>query len=80
MLSDGSLVNRDGKDVPQVLQSIKEMLADRGNNTVRREEVAVNEFEANDRLLTLSFPSLFMFGSGIKRPCRVYEADTRHML
>ena len=57
MLSDGSLLNRDGNDVPQVLQSIKEMLADRGNNIVRREEVGVNEFEANDRLLTLSFPS-----------------------
>ena len=66
--------------MPQVLQSIKEMLAHRRNNTVRREEVAVNEFEANDRLLTLSFPWLFMFGSGIKRPCGVLEADTRHML
>ena len=40
----------------------------------------MNEFEANDRLFTLSFPSLFMFGSGIKRPCGVSEADTRHML
>ena len=40
----------------------------------------MNEFEANDCLLTLSFPSLFMFGSGIKRPCGVSEADTRHML
>ena len=66
--------------MPQVFQSIKKMLADRWNNIVRREEVAVNEFEANDRLLTLSFPSLFMFGSGIKRPCGVSEADTRHML
>ena len=80
VLSDGSLLNRDGNDVPQVPQSIKEMLADRRNNIVRREEVAVNDFEANDRLLTLSFPSLFMFGSGIKRPCGVLEADTRHML
>ena len=80
MLSDGALLNRDGNDVPQVLQSIKEMLADRRNSIVRREEVAMNEFEANDLLLTLSFPSLFMFGSGIKRPCGVSEADTRHML
>ena len=80
MLSDGALLNRDGNDVPQVLQSIKEMLADRCNSIVRREEVAMNEFEANDRLLTLSFPSLFMFGSGIKWPCGVSEADTRHML
>ena len=40
----------------------------------------MNEFEATNRLLTLSFPSLFMFGSGIKRPCGVSEADTRHML
>ena len=80
MLSDGALLNRDANDVPQVLQSIKEMLADRRNSLVRREEVAMNEFEANDRLLTLSFPSLFMFGSGIKRPCGVSEADTRHML
>ena len=39
----------------------------------------MNEFEANDRLLTLSFSSLFMFGSGIKRPCGVSEADTRHV-
>ena len=69
MVSDGALLNRDGNDVPQVLQSIKEMLADRRNSIVRRKEVAMNEFEANDRLLTLSFPSLFMFGSGIKRPC-----------
>ena len=80
MLLDGSLLNRDGNDVPQVLQSIKEMLADRRNSIVRREEVGMNECEANDRLLTLSFPSLFMFGSGIKRPCGVSEADTRHML
>ena len=80
MLSDGALLNRDGNDVPQVLQSIKEMLADRRNSIVRPEEVAMNEFEANDRLLTLSFPSLSMFGSGIKRPCGVSEADTRHML
>ena len=80
VLSDGALLNRDGNDVPQVLQSIKEMLAARRSNIVRREEVAMNEFEANDRLLTLSFPSLFMFGSGIKRPCGVSEADTRHML
>ena len=28
MLSDGSLLNREGNDVPQVLQSIKEMVAD----------------------------------------------------
>ena len=40
----------------------------------------MNEFEANDRLFTLSFLSLFMFGSGIQRPCGVSEADTRHML
>ena len=80
MLSDGALLNRDGNDVPQVLQAIKEMLADRRNSIVRQEEVGINEFEANDRLLTLSFPSLFMFGSGIKRPCGVSEADTRHML
>ena len=80
MLSDGALLNRDGNDVPQVLQSIKEMLADRRTNIVRREEVGMNEFEANDRLLTLSFPSLFMFGGGIKRPCGVSEVDTRHML
>ena len=80
MLSDGSVLNRDGNDVPQVFQSIKEMLADRRNSTFRREEVGMNAFEANDRLLTLSFPSLFMFGSGIKRPCGVSEADTRHML
>ena len=80
MLSDGALLNRDGNDVPQVLPSIKEMLADHRNSIVRREEVAMNEFEANDRLLTLSFPSLFMFGRGIKRPCGVLEADTRHML
>ena len=76
MLSDGSLLNRDGNDVPQVLQYIKEMLTDRHNNIVRREEGGTNKFEANDRLLTLSFPSLFMFGSGIKRPYRVSEADT----
>ena len=68
MLSDGSLLNRDGTNVPQVLQSIKDMLADRGNTIVRPEEVGMNEFEANDRLLTLSFRSLFLFGSGIKRP------------
>ena len=80
MLSDGALLNRDGNDVPQIPQSIKEMLADRRNSIVRREEVAMNEFEANDHLLTLSFPSLFKFGSGIKRPCGVSEADTRHML
>ena len=80
MLSDASLLNRDGNDMPQVLQSINEMLADRGNNIVPRAEVGMNEFQANDRLLTLSFPSLFMFGSGIKRPCGVSEADTRHML
>ena len=80
MLSDGSLLNRDGNDVPQVLQSIKEMLADHRNNIVRREEVGMNEFEANDRLLTLSFPSLFMFGTAIKQPCGVSGADTRHML
>ena len=71
MLWDGSLLNRDGNDVRQVLQSIKYMLADRRNNIVRREEVGMK---------TLSFPSLFMFGSGIKRPCGVWEADTRHML
>ena len=40
----------------------------------------MNEFETNDRLSKLSLPSLFMFGSGIKRPCGVSEADTRHML
>ena len=40
----------------------------------------MNKFKANDRLLTLSFPSLFMFGTGIKRPCGVSEADTRHLL
>ena len=80
MLSDRSLLNRDGNDAPQVLLSIKEMLADRRNNIVRREEVGMNEFEANDRLLTLSFPSLFTFGSGIKPPCGVSEADPRHML
>ena len=34
MLSDGSVLNRDGNDVPQVLQSIKEMLADRRNSIV----------------------------------------------
>ena len=80
MLSDGALLKRDGNDVPQVLQSIKDMLADRRNSMVRREEVGMNEFEANDRLLTFSFPSLFMFGSGIQRPCGVSEADTKHML
>ena len=80
VLSNGALLNRDGNDVPQVLQSIKEMLADRPNIIVRREEVGMNEFEASDRLLTLSFPLLFMFGSGIKRPCGVSEANTRHML
>ena len=37
MLSDGSLLNRDRNDVPQVIQSIKEMLADRRNHLVRRE-------------------------------------------
>ena len=79
MLSDVALLNRDGNYVPQVLQSIKDMLADRRNSIVRREEVGMNEFEANDRLLTLFFPSLFMFGSGIKRPCGASEADTRHM-
>ena len=71
MLSDGSLLNRDGKDVPQIPKSTKEMLADRCNNIVRREDIGMKEFEANDRLLTLSFPSLFMFGSGIMRPCGV---------
>ena len=35
MLSDGALLNQDGNDVPQVLQSIKEMLADRRNSIVR---------------------------------------------
>ena len=34
MLSDGALLNRDGNDVPQVLQSIKEMLGDRRNSMV----------------------------------------------
>ena len=80
MLSDGALWNRDGNDVPQVLQSIREMLADRRNSIVGREEIGMNEFEANDRPLTLSFLSLFMFGSGMKRPCGTSEADTRHML
>ena len=35
MLSDGALLNRDRNDVPQVLQSIREMLADRRNSIVR---------------------------------------------
>ena len=39
-----------------------------------------HEFEANDRLLTLSFPSLFMFGTSISRPYGVSGADTRHVL
>ena len=77
IFSDGSLLNGD---VPQVLQSMKYMLADHRTNIVRRQEVGMKKFEANDRLLTFAFPSWFMFGSGIKRPCGVLEADTRHML
>ena len=80
MVSNGLLLNGDGNDVPQVLQSIKKMLAHRRNNIGRREEVGMIEFEANDRLLMLSFPSFYMFGSGIKRPSPVSEADTSHML
>ena len=80
MLSDGTLLNRDGNNVPQVMQSIKDMLAGRRNSVVQRGKIGVNEFEANNRLLTLSFPSLFMFGTGIKRQCGVSEADTGHLL
>ena len=37
MLSDGSLVGRDGDDCTQVLQSIKDLLADKRNTVVGRE-------------------------------------------
>ena len=80
MLSDGSLVGRDGDDCTQVLQSIKELLADKRNTVVGREARAVNEFTANDRLLHLSFPTLFMFGVGITRCYGLGVDDTRHLL
>ena len=80
MLSDGSLVGRDGDDCTQVLQSIKELLADKRNTVVGRETRAVNEFTANDRLLHLSFPTLFVFGVGITRCYGLGVDDTRHLL
>ena len=58
MLSDGALLNRDGTDVPQVLQSIKEMLADRRNSIVRREEVGMNEL--GDHVLLSHYPLSLM--------------------
>ena len=66
--------------MPQVFQSNHEMLANCRNSLVRREEVGSNTYEAHDRFLTFSFPSLCMFGTAIKRPCGVSEAHTRHML
>ena len=80
MLSDGSLVGRDGDDCTQVLQSIKELLADKRNSVVGREARAVNEFTANDCLLHLSFPTLFMSGVGITRCYGLGVDDTRHLL
>ena len=80
LLSDGSLVGRDGDDCTQVLQSIKEVLADKRNTVVGREARAVNEFTANDRLLHLSFPTLFMFGVSITRCYSLGVDDTCHLL
>ena len=80
MLLDGSLVGRDGDDCTKVLQSIKELLADKRNTVVGREARAVNEFTANDRLLHLSFPTLFIFGVGITRCYGLVVDDTHHLL
>ena len=80
MLSEGSLVGRDGDDCTQVLQSIKELLADKRNTVVGREAGAVNEFTADDRLLHLSFATLLMFAVGITRCYGLGVDDTRHLL
>ena len=80
MLSDGSLVGRDGDDCTQGFQSIRQLLADKRNTVVGREARAVNEFTADDRLLHLSFPTLFMLRVGITRCYGVGVDDTRHLL
>ena len=79
MLSDGSLVGRNGDDGTQVLQPITELLADRLNTVICREARAVNEFTSSDRLLYLSFPTLFMFGVGIKHYYSLGVDDACHL-
>ena len=57
MLSDGSLVGRNGDDCTQPLQPINELL---GNIVASGDAHTENEFAANDRSLcqSLSFPRL----------------------
>ena len=80
VLSDARFLNLGANDVPQVIQPIKDMLADRRNSVVERGESGVNEFDADVHLLTLSFLSLFIFGTRIKRPYGVSEAHTGYLL
>ena len=56
ILLDVTPLNHHGNDVPQLLQSMKDMLADHHNSLVHPWEIGVNKFEANDHLLMLSFP------------------------
>ena len=46
----------------------------------QKDESAVNEFTANSALLLGSFPTLFLFGTGVDKDYGMSEADTRHLL
>ena len=80
MLADGRILARDEDDGPQVIANIKELLKDAKNTTMGRDPQAMNKFRANDRLLHLSYPCLFMCGIGVQSHYGMNTQSTRRLL